>query len=456
MKLENDLGRDPIGKLVMRVAIPSMLAQFVSVLYSIVDRMYIGNIPEVGKLALAGAGVCGPIITFISGFAFWIGMGGSPLVSIRMGQKDHEGAERLMADSFLLLTLMSLVLTGTFLVIREPVLRVFGASPKLLPFALDYFTTYVLGTFFALVSTGMNQFIICQGFAKKGMQSVMLGAVLNILLDPLFIFGFKMGIQGAALATVISQMASCSFVLYFLFGKIPPVRITFHGYRLREIGRVLFTGLPPFFIYAMEGIMVIAMNAVLQKYGGPERGDLLVAAATISQSFLLVVVMPLGGITAGTGSILGYNFGAGRPDRILEAQKRITALALGYTGLLFLIGQFFPAPFTHIFTPDAQVSAEAVRAIRMATLSLIPLGVQYVIVDGWTGMGLMQLALPMSVLRKFTYLAFTFLLPAIWGADATFLAEPVSDFFPTLVSIWLYFHCRKWFVSRSLAHKQEQ
>lgn len=451
MNLENDLGRDPIGKLVLRVAIPSMLAQFVSVLYSIVDRMYIGNIPEVGKLALAGAGVCGPIITFISGFAFWIGMGGSPLVSIRMGQEDREGARRLLADSFMLLTVMSLAITGVFLVIREPVLRLFGASPSLLPFAMDYFTTYVLGTFFALMATGMNQFIICQGFAKKGMQSVMLGAVLNIALDPLFIFGFKMGVQGAALATIISQMASCAFVLHFLFGSTPPVRITFGGYRLKEIGRVLFTGLPPFFIYSMEGIMVIAMNAVLQRYGGPERGDLLVAAATISQSFLLVVVMPLGGITAGTGSILGYNFGAGRPDRILKAQKYITFLALGYTGILFLLGQLFPAPFTHIFTPDAQVSDAAVRAIRMATLSLIPLGVQYVIVDGWTGMGLMQLALPMSVLRKCTYLGFTFLLPAVWGADATFLAEPVSDFFPTLVSIWVYFRVRTRLVRHAIA-----
>ena len=452
VKLENDLGRDPVGKLVMRIALPSMLAQFVSVLYSVVDRMYIGNIPEVGALALAGAGVCGPIITFVAGFAYWIGIGGSPLVSIRMGERDEAGARRLLANCFLILTILSLLITGTLLVVREPVLRLFGASDKLMPYALSYFTIYICGTIFALLSTGMNQFIICQGFAKKGMISVILGAVLNIVLDPIFIFALDLGIAGAAIATVISQLGSCIYVLVFLFGKQPQVPITFGGYRWRIIRQVLLTGLPPFFIYAMEGIMVIAMNAVLQHYGGAERGDLLVAAATISQSFLLVVNMPLGGITAGTGSILGYNFGAGRPDRIFQAQRYITALALGYTTLLFLIGQLFPVPFTCIFTPDEAVRQAASRAIRMATVSIIPLGLQYVFVDGWTGMGLMQLALPMSVLRKSTYLAFTFIMPMTLGADATFLAEPISDFFPTIVSLIVYVHYKDYLEAKALEH----
>ena len=454
MKLENDLGNDPVGRLVMRIAIPSMLAQFVSVLYSIVDRMYIGNIPEVGSLALAGAGVCGPIITFVAGFAFWIGIGGSPLISIRMGRKDMEGARKLLANCFLLLVIMSAIITGVFLYYREPLLRMFGASEKILPFAMDYFTVYICGTVFALLSTGMNQFIICQGFAKKGMISVMLGAVLNILLDPVFIFVLDMGIMGAAVATVISQMGSCIYVLAFLFSKKPQVPITFHGYRWRMMKRILFTGLPPFFIYAMEGIMVIAMNSVLQRFGGAEQGDILVAAATISQSFLLVVIMPLGGITGGTGSILGYNFGARRPDRILQAQKYITILAVGYTVILFLLGQLYPMPFTHIFTPDPAVREAAVKAIRMATLSIIPLALQYVMVDGWTGMGLMQLALPMSVLRKFTYLAFTFIMPMTLGAPATFLAEPISDFFPTLVSLILYVRTRDWLREKALENKE--
>ena len=453
MKLENDLGRDPVGKLVLRIAIPSMLAQFVSVLYSIVDRMYIGNIAEVGKLALAGAGVCGPVITFVAGFAYWIGIGGSPLVRIRMGEKDEDAARKLLANCFLLLSIMAAVITGFFLAVREPVLRMFGASEQILPYALDYFTVCICGTFFALMSTGMNQFIICQGFAKKGMQSVMLGAILNIALDPIFIFGLGLGIKGAAIATVISQMGSCIFVLCFLFSKHPPVRITFHGYSWKYMKQILFTGLPPFFIYAMEGIMVIAMNAVLQHFGGAAQGDLLVAAATISQSFLLVVIMPLGGITAGTGSILGYNFGAGQPDRILKAQKYITMLAVGYTSILFVVGQLAPLAFTRIFTPDMAVAEAAAEAIRMATLGIIPLSLQYVIVDGWTGMSLMHLALPMSVLRKSTYLIFTFVMPMLFGAPATFLAEAISDIFPTVVSVILYFRCRSWLVDKAMEHR---
>ena len=320
MIVENDLGRDPIRPLVLRIAIPSMLAQFVSVLYSVVDRMYIGNIAEVGSLALAGAGVCGPIVTMLGSVAFWVGVGGSPLISIRLGEGRRREAEKVLANCFLLLTVLALMLMGVAYVTRRPALLLFGASQETLPYALDYYSWYLTGTVFALLSTGMNQFIICQGFAKKGMQSVMLGAVLNIVLDPVFIFVLDLGVKGAAIATVISQLGSCLYVLHFLFGPVPQVRITFGGYNLRIMGRVLVTGLTPFLIIAVDNVMIIALNAVLQRYGGAEQGDLLVAAATISQSFMLVITMPLGGMTSGTAAILGYNLGAGRPDRIFQAQ----------------------------------------------------------------------------------------------------------------------------------------
>ena len=326
MKLENDLRSDPIRPLVLRIAIPSMLAQFVSVLYSVVDRMYIGNIAQVGSLALAGAGVCGPIVTMLGSVAFWVGVGGSPLISIRMGEGRQEEARRVLANCFLLLTCLALALTGLAYATRRPALLLFGASPETLPYAMDYYSYYLTGTVFALLSTGMNQFIICQGFAKKGMQSVMLGAVLNIILDPVFIFLLDLGVKGAAIATVLSQLASCLFVLRFLFGPIPPVRITFGGYSLRTMLRILLTGLTPFVIIAVDNMMIIALNAVLQRYGGPEQGDLLVAAATVAQSFMLVVTMPLDGIAAGTASILGYNLGAGQPKRILEAQNPLPGL----------------------------------------------------------------------------------------------------------------------------------
>lgn len=444
VKLENDLGKDPVRKLVLRIAIPSMLAQLVSVLYGIVDRVYIGNIPEVGSLALAGAGVCGPILTLLAAVAFWIGIGGSPLVSIRMGEGKLDEARKIMANCFLLLTVFALTLTALALAVRRPLLLLFGASGSTLPYALDYYTIYVCGTLFALLSTGMNQFIICQGFAKKGMQSVMLGAVLNILLDPLFIFVLNMGVRGAAIATVISQLASCAYVLRFLTGPVPPVRIRLGGYQWKIIRRVLVVGLAPFLMYAIDSLMVIALNTVLQRYGGQAQGDQLVAAATVSQSFMLLVTLPLGGITGGTGSILGYNFGAGRPDRIWEAEKYILTLSLIYTGVLMLMGQSGAMLFARLFTPDAQVAALAARAIHLVTLGVIPLAVQYVVVDGFTGMGMMQYALPLSLLRKVFYFAALFVLPVVGGVMAAFFAQAVSDILPPMLSALVYWKRRRW------------
>lgn len=444
--MENDLGRDPIPQLVLRIAIPSMLAQFVSVLYSVVDRMYIGNIAQVGKLALAGAGVCGPIVTMIGSVAFLVGIGGSPLMSIRMGAGDLKAARKILANCFLLLSGLSVVLMLLALATRKQALLLFGASDTTLPYAMQYYTVYLLGTPFALLSTGMNQFIICQGFAKKGMQSVMLGAVLNILLDPVFIFGFKMNVAGAALATILSQMGSCAFVLYFLFSKKPAVRITFGEYDWKTMGKVMAMGFTPFMIIAFDNVMIIALNALLQKYGGLEQGDLLVAAATIAQSFMLVVTMPLGGITGGTGSILGFNYGAGQPKRILQAQKFILLLSIGYTALLFVIGQTVPQLFVGIFTQDAQVADLAVQAIRITTMGIIPLGLQYMIVDGFTGMGMMQYSLPLSFFRKLVYFIPLFVLPALFGGVATFYAEPISDFVAPLVSLALYWNRIKWIV----------
>ena len=441
MKLENDLRSDPIRPLVLRIAIPSMLAQFVSVLYSVVDRMYIGNIAQVGSLALAGAGVCGPIVTMLGWVAFWVGVGGSPLISIRMGEGRQEEARRVLANCFLLLTCLALALTGLAYATRRPALLLFGASPETLPYAMDYYSYYLTGTVFALLSTGMNQFIICQGFAKKGMQSVMLGAVLNIILDPVFIFLLDLGVKGAAIATVLSQLASCLFVLRFLFGPIPPLRITFGGYSLRTMLRILLTGLTPFVIIAVDNMMIIALNAVLQRYGGPEQGDLLVAAATVAQSFMLVVTMPLGGISAGTGTILAYNYGARRRDRILKAQAFIAGLCVAYVTALFLLARLGGALFVRLFTTEPELAAEALSAIHICTLALIPLGLQYAIVDGFTGMGKVQLALPLSAFRKAVYFIALFALPAVFGARAAFYAEPISDIAGPVVSIAVYALC---------------
>lgn len=285
---------------------------------------------------------------------------------------------------------------------------------------------------------GINQFIICQGFAKTGMYSVILGAVLNIILDPIFIFGLHMGVSGAAVATVISQMASCAFVLRTLFGKNMPVRITFGGYSWRLIRRVLTIGFTPFIIIAMDNVMIITMNAILQKYGGAERGDLLITCATIAQSFMLVVTMPLGGITSGTQAVLAYNFGAGKTDRVKNAQKYIFSLAAAYTALLFVLARTIGGLFVRLFTADPIVAAEALRAIRIFTLAIIPLAFQYEIVDGFTGLGQVQVALPLSFFRKGAYFVSLFLLPAMFGAEAAFYAEPVSDILGPIASVIVY------------------
>lgn len=456
MKLENNLGTDPIRPLVWRIAIPSMLAQFVSVLYSIVDRIYISNIPLIGDTALAGVGVCGPVVTMIGAFASWIGVGGAPLMSIRLGAGKREEARQILADSFLMLCVCGVVLTAAVFPLREPMLRTFGASEVTYPYAETYFTAYLCGTVFNLLALGLNQFIICQGYAKRGMISVMLGAVLNIVLDPVFIFALDLGVVGAAVATVFSQMASCAYVLRFLFSKEVPVPITFGGYQLRRMGRILLTGLTPFLIVAVDNVMIITMNAVLQRYGGPELGDQMVTCATIAQSFMLVVTMPLDGIAAGTSSILGYNLGAGQPKRILEAQKYTLLLALAYTTTLCLVGLLLAAPFTHIFTPDPQVSALAVTAIRIFSLGVIPLAVQFTIVEGLNGMGMMQYSLPLSFFRKAVYFAALFLLPAVFGAASTFWAETISDLIPPLVTALFYRRKLGWVQEQALSHRAAQ
>ena len=436
--MQNDLGSDPIRPLVWRIAFPSMLAQFVSVLYSIVDRIYISNIPVTGETALAGVGVCGPVVTMLGAFAFLVGVGGAPLMSINMGAGRPEEARRILSNSFLVLCVCAVVLTAVVFPLQRPMLMFFGASEVTYPYAEEYFSIYLCGTVFNLLSLGMNQFIISQGLAKKGMFAVVLGAALNIALDPLFIFAFDMGVAGAAVATVLSQLASCVYVLCVLFGRSVQVRIGFGGYSLKLIGRILITGISPFLIIFVDSVMIISMNAVLQSYGGAELGDRLITCATIAQSFMLVVTMPLGGISGGTQTILAFNYGAHRRDRILQAEKHIALLCVGYTALMFALARLGGGLFVRLFTTEPELAAEALDAIRICTLAVIPLGIQYAIVDGFTGMAQVKLALPLSAFRKVVYFAALFWLPAAFGARAVFYAEPVSDVLGPIASVIIY------------------
>lgn len=438
MRLISDLSSDNIKGLVLSLAIPSMLSQLVSVLYSIVDRMYIGNIPGYGETALAGVGVCGPIVTLISSFAFLVGIGGSPLVSIKLGEGKNREARTVVANCFVYLLALSIIVTIVAFCFRRPILITFGASEALYPYAETYFSIYLLGTVFALLATGMNQFIITQGFSKNGMLSVLIGAITNIVLDPLFIFVFDMGVAGAAIATVISQIASCAYVLWFLLSGHAIVPISFGGYDLRIIGRVTAIGMSAFLIILFDNVMLISLNMMLQQYGGAGYGDMLLTCNTIVQSFMLLITMPLGGLTMGTQTILGYNLGARRPDKILKAQRTIFLLAIIFCGMMFLVAQCIPHLFARIFTQNPEYIAMTARLIRLYTLGTLPLALQYEIVDGFTGMGMVKIALPLSVFRKVVFFACVFILPVFLPIEHIFWCEPISDIFPPLVSIIVY------------------
>ena len=438
MRVSTDLGRDSIPSLVLRLAIPSMIAQFVNVLYSIIDRIYIGHIPEIGNLALAGVGVCGPIVTFLSSFGTLIGLGGSVIMGIHLGERNREKARQVLANAFFLLCCISIALTVIFLFSKEQLLMWFGASPITFPYANTYMTIYTAGTFFALMAVGLNYYINCQGFPVAGMATVLIGAVSNIILDPVFIFVFKMDVAGAAVATVISQFASCAFALWFLLGKKVHIPISFGNYSPKVMGRILCLGFSPFMILATDSLILILMNSALQTYGGPEQGDMLITCATIAQSYLLMITAPMLGISGGTQAILSFNYGAHRADRIRQAEKFILKLMCLFTSAMFLLSWLVPDFFVGLFTSDGEAFRFSIRAIHIVTLMIIPLGFQYVFVDGLTAMAKTKEALMLSVFRKGLYAAGCVVLPMLFTAEAAFYTEPLADIVSATVTTTVY------------------
>lgn len=434
MKQQNDLGKDNISKLVLRLAIPTMIAQFVNVLYSIVDRIYIGNIPDYGDLALAGAGVCGPIVTLLSSFGTLVGLGGAILLSVRLGEENFKQAKKILSNSFLLLIILSAILTISFLFLKNHLLMWFGASEITFPYANTYMTIYTLGTFFALMAIGLNYFINCQGFATIGMATVLIGAITNIIFDPIFIFVLDMGIAGAAIATVLSQMASCIFTLIFLFSKKVPVRISFGDYSFRLMKKIIAMGLSPFLILATDSILIITMNAVLQKYGGAQQGDILITCATIVQSYMLLITSPMLGISGGTQAILSYNYGAKQSQRVKDAEKSILKLCLIFTTIMFFVSRFLPQYFVLLFTKEQELVQLSIWGIQIFTLMIIPLSFQYCLVDGLTALERTKTALFLSMFRKGFYLLLLVSLPAFLDAKAAFYSQPIADIAASILS----------------------
>ena len=440
------LGTEPIGKLLWKLALPTVAAQLINMLYNIVDRIYIGHMPGDGAMALTGVGVCMPLIMIVSAFAALICSGGAPRASIAMGQNDMDKAEKTLGNCFAAQIGVSLVLTAVLLLFSRSLLLAFGASENTIEYAVSYMRVYAIGTIFVQLTLGMNMFITAQGFAKVGMMSVVIGAVMNIILDPIFIFAFEMGVQGAALATILSQGVSCVWVLGFLFGKKTFLRIRRENMALRAgiLLPCLALGLATFIMQASESVISVCFNSSLLKYGG----DVAVGAMTILTSVMQFAMLPLQGLGQGAQPIISYNYGARNVARVREAYFKLLRTSLMYSSLLWACILLFPRVFAGMFTTDAALLDFTGRALRVYCAVLVLFGVQIACQMTFTAIGSAKASIIVAVVRKFVLLIpLIYLLPAIFTADKTtavYLAEPVADAIAvTFTAILFSFQFRK-------------
>lgn len=430
-----DLGKDNIGKLIFKLATPAIIAQLVNVLYNIVDRIFIGRMSG-GDMAMAGVGVAFPIIIIISAFSSLVGMGGAPLAAIKMGEKDNEGAEKIMSNSFSVLIILAVLLTIGFTIFKEPILWAFGASEATIGYALDYVGIYVLGTVFVQIALGMNPYINTQGFAKVGMMTVTIGAVINIVLDPILIFGLGMGVKGAALATVTAQAVSAIWVLKFLYGKksILKIRKQFLKPEKKVVLPILALGIAPFIMQSTESIVLISLNSQLAKYGG----DLAVGAMTIMSSIMQIILLPTMGLTQGAQPIMSYNFGAKQMDRVKQAFKLCLILCSIYTISMWAALMIMPQLFVSIFNNDPALMEITTRSIRIYFAGIFIFGIQIACQQTFLALGQAKISLVLALLRKMILLVpLIFILPMFIqdGLFAVLLAEPVADIIAALTTV---------------------
>lgn len=432
MSNEKDfLGKEPIGKLLMRLALPTVAAQLINMLYNIVDRIYIGHIPEVGALALTGVGVCMPLIMIVSAFAALVGNGGAPRASIFMGKGDNSSSEKILGNCFFLQVIISVVLTAILLIWNRDFLLAFGASENTIEYGVQYMNIYAIGTIFVQLTLGMNAFITAQGFAKTGMLSVLIGAAANIILDPILIFGFNMGVRGAALATIISQACSCVWVIAFLFGKKTTLKIRRRNLGLQPdvILPCLALGVSVFIMQASESIISVCFNSSLLKYGG----DIAVGAMTILTSVMQFAMLPLQGLGQGAQPIISYNYGAGNVERVKKAFKLLLKVSLSYSMILWLCVMLFPQGFAAMFTSDAALLAFTKTALRVYTAALFLFGIQMACQMTFNSLGNAKASIVVAVMRKFVLLIpLIYIMPLILQSNQTmavYMAEPIADFF---------------------------
>ncbi len=428
-RIEADLGNQSVGRLLFRLALPAITAQLINVLYNIVDRMYIGHIPVIGTDALTGVGVTMPAIMAISAFAALVSMGGAPRASIMMGRRDNEQAERVLGNCSTMLIIMAAILTAVFLVFGRRILMVFGASGNTIGYAWEYMQIYAVGTVFVQLSLGLNAFISAQGYAKTSMFTVLIGAVCNIILDPIFIFVFDMGVRGAALATIISQAISSVWVLKFLTSKKSLLRIRKENLRLcaKIILPCLALGVSPFIMQFTESVLSVCFNSSLLKYGG----DIAVGSMTILASIMQFSMLPLQGLTQGAQPIISFNYGAMKAERVKKAFRILLFSCLIYSTVLWSISMFAPRVFVSMFTNDSKLIEYSVWAIRIYMASSLLFGAQIACQQTFIALGNAKASVFLALLRKVILLIpLIFILPAFVSDKVmgVFLAEPIADF----------------------------
>lgn len=427
MTNEEKLGSAPLFRLMMSMGIPTLVAQIINLLYNIIDRIYIGHIPEVGATALTGVGLALPMIVIISAFSAFVGAGGAPLSAIALGRGQKEEAERILGNGFSLLLIFSAFLMILFFIIKRPVLFLIGASDATFPFANEYMTIYIFGTLFVQISLGMNPYITAQGCSRTAMLSVLIGAVLNIALDPLFIFGFGMGIRGAALATVISQFVSAVWVLRFLTRKerAMGIRKKYLKIRGKIVAKIMSLGVAPFIMQATESFISIVMNSGLQRYGG----DMYVGTLTIMQSVMQFVSIPVSGFTQGVQPIMSYNFGAGNIERVKKTYFTMLGIVMSYTILLTISIMAIPGIFARMFTDSSELISLVEKILPVFVCGMLVFGVQMSSQTTFLALGQARISLFIALLRKVILLIpLAIILPELTG-DVMFIyyAEPISD-----------------------------
>lgn len=446
MEKNNDfLGREPIGKLLWQLSLPAIAAQLINLLYNLVDRVYIGHMPENGALALTGVGVCMPVIMIVSAFAALISNGSAPRASIAMGKGDNDEAEKILGNSFSLQLIISVVLTVILLLFNRQFLLAFGASENTIEYATAYMSIYAIGTVFVQLTLGMNAFITAQGFAKVGMLSVLIGAVCNIILDPILIYGFGMGVRGAATATILSQAVSTIWVIHFLTGKKTILKIR-KKYMKPEAGVVLpglALGMAPFIMQASESVIIVCFNSSLLKYGG----DVAVGAMTILSSVMQFSMLPMQGLGQGAQPISSYNFGAGNAGRVKKTFKLLLAASLTYSLIIWALVMLFPQTFAMIFSSDPKLIEYTKWALRIYAAAMGIFGAQIACQMTFISMGNAVASILVAVMRKFILLLpLIFLLPHFVENQTmgVYLAEPVADLLAvTFTVILFYFQFKK-------------